>query len=143
MSHGGGGAPIMGGAGGRVLQCRRGRERVRRTPLVSHDARRTGLPRSVAALMAARWCGRRGKRGQGVQGSTLHGGGKWGRRSGARAQRGIAQVADIGPRPVGAGGGVAVRQGRATGHEQCGREWLTGRTGRRWGLVAVMGCGRE
>jgi hypothetical protein len=35
----------MGGIGGGVLHCWRGRERVRRTPLASHDARRTGLPR--------------------------------------------------------------------------------------------------
>jgi hypothetical protein len=45
MSHGGGDAPVTGGAGGRVLQCQMRRERVRRTPLASHDARRTGLPR--------------------------------------------------------------------------------------------------
>jgi hypothetical protein len=37
MSHSGGGAPVMGGTGGGVLQCRRRRDRVRRTPLVSHD----------------------------------------------------------------------------------------------------------
>jgi hypothetical protein len=45
MSYGGGGTPITGGTGGGILQCRRRRERVRRTPLVSHDARRIGLPR--------------------------------------------------------------------------------------------------
>jgi hypothetical protein len=42
MSHSGKGAPVT---GGKVLQCRRRRERVRRTPLVSHNARRTSLPR--------------------------------------------------------------------------------------------------
>jgi hypothetical protein len=41
MSYSGEGTPVMGG----VLQCRRGKERVRRTPLASHDARRTGLSR--------------------------------------------------------------------------------------------------
>jgi hypothetical protein len=45
MSHGRGGAPITGGISGGVLQCLRRRERVRCTPLVSHDAERTGLPR--------------------------------------------------------------------------------------------------
>jgi hypothetical protein len=41
MSHGGRGAPVTGNAGGGVLQHRRRREKVRRTPLVSHDAWRT------------------------------------------------------------------------------------------------------
>jgi hypothetical protein len=45
MSNGGGGAPVTGGVGGGVLQCRRRRERVRRTPIESHDAQRTGSPR--------------------------------------------------------------------------------------------------
>jgi hypothetical protein len=45
MSHGGGGAPVTGGTGGGILQHRKGKERVRRTPLASHDARRTGLSR--------------------------------------------------------------------------------------------------
>jgi hypothetical protein len=45
LSHSGGGALIKGGTGGGVLQCWRRRERVRRTPFVSHDARRTGLLR--------------------------------------------------------------------------------------------------
>jgi hypothetical protein len=117
MSHGGGGASVMGVTGGGVLQCQRRRDRVMRTPLASHDAQRAGLPRrqrldagvaqtsggekvrrpgdgadrlsgelgaaargadgeekrrergarSVARrlFMAARWCGRRGKRGRG------------------------------------------------------------------------------
>jgi hypothetical protein len=43
MSHSGGGAPVMGGTGGGVLQCRRRRDRVRRTPLMSHD---TGVARA-------------------------------------------------------------------------------------------------
>jgi hypothetical protein len=45
MSNGGGGAPMTGGIGGGVLQCRRRRERVRRTPITSHDAQWTGSPR--------------------------------------------------------------------------------------------------
>jgi hypothetical protein len=45
MSNIGGGALVMGGIGGVVLQCRRRRERVRHTPIESHDARRTGSPR--------------------------------------------------------------------------------------------------
>jgi hypothetical protein len=43
MSHGGGDDPVKGGAGGGVLQHQRRGEKVRRTPLVSHDARRTQL----------------------------------------------------------------------------------------------------
>jgi hypothetical protein len=42
MSNDGGGAPVMGGVGGVVLQCWRRRERVRCTPIETHDARRTG-----------------------------------------------------------------------------------------------------
>jgi hypothetical protein len=45
MSNIGKGAPVMGGVGGVVLQCQRRRESVRRTPIESHDARRTGSPR--------------------------------------------------------------------------------------------------
>jgi hypothetical protein len=45
MFNGGGAAPVMGGISGAVLQCWKRRERVRRTPIVSHDARRTGSPR--------------------------------------------------------------------------------------------------
>jgi hypothetical protein len=45
MSHGDGGAPVTGGAGGGVMQHQRGKERVRHTPLTSHDAQRIGLPR--------------------------------------------------------------------------------------------------
>jgi hypothetical protein len=45
MSHGGRGDPVTGGTGDRVLQCQRGRERVRCKPLVSHDAGRAGIPR--------------------------------------------------------------------------------------------------
>jgi hypothetical protein len=37
MSHGGGGAPVTGVTVGRVLQHQRGKERVRRTPLASHN----------------------------------------------------------------------------------------------------------
>jgi hypothetical protein len=42
MFNVGGGAPMMGGV---VLQCWRRRERVRRTPIESHNAQRTGSPR--------------------------------------------------------------------------------------------------
>jgi hypothetical protein len=45
MSNSGGGAPVMGGIVGRVLQCRRRRERMRCTPIASHDAQRTDSPR--------------------------------------------------------------------------------------------------
>jgi hypothetical protein len=44
MSNGGGGATVMGGVSGRVLQCRRRKERVRHTPIESHDTRRAGSP---------------------------------------------------------------------------------------------------
>jgi hypothetical protein len=45
-----------------------------------------------------------------------------GKKEGARARRGMARVAGIVPRPVGAGDGVAVQQWRAAGHErrECG-----------------------
>jgi hypothetical protein len=42
MSHGGEGAPVTGGADGRVLQCQRGKERVTLTPHLSHNTWRTG-----------------------------------------------------------------------------------------------------
>jgi hypothetical protein len=47
MSNGGGGAPVMGGVGGVVLQCQMRRERVRHTPIGSHDAWRTDSPRML------------------------------------------------------------------------------------------------
>jgi hypothetical protein len=47
----------------------------------------------------------------------------------------MARAAGIGPRPMGAGGAVAVQLGRAAGHERRGRERLTGGTGRRQGPV--------
>jgi hypothetical protein len=77
MSHGASGASLMGGTGGRVLQCQRGRERVRRTPLVSHDARRTGLPRrrrlDAGGGLVFRWRG-----GEAIGGR--HGEAWWGAR---------------------------------------------------------------
>jgi hypothetical protein len=44
-----------------------------------------------------------------------------GKKEGAQARWGTAQVAGIGPRPAGAGGGVATRQWRAVGCERRGR----------------------
>jgi hypothetical protein len=45
MSNSGGGAPVMGGISGMVLQCWGRREMVRRMPIESHDAWRTDSPR--------------------------------------------------------------------------------------------------
>jgi hypothetical protein len=77
MSHGASGASLMGGTGGGVLQCQRGRERVRRTPFVSHDARRTGLPRrrrlDAGGGLVFRWRG-----GEAIEGR--HGEAWWGAR---------------------------------------------------------------
>jgi hypothetical protein len=42
MSHGGKGTLVMGSVGGGVLQCWRRKERVRCTPIESHDVRRAG-----------------------------------------------------------------------------------------------------
>jgi hypothetical protein len=56
MSHGGRGAPVTGGAGGGVLQHRRRGEKVRCTPLVSHDARRTQITKGAEGRRR-RWLG--------------------------------------------------------------------------------------
>jgi hypothetical protein len=56
MSHGGGGAPVTGDDGGRVLQHQRRGEKVRRMPIASHDAWRTRLTEGVEGRRR-RWFG--------------------------------------------------------------------------------------
>jgi hypothetical protein len=62
--------------------------------------------------------------------------GQSGETEGAQARRDMARAASIGPRPAGAGGGVAALQRRAAG-----RARLTCGTGRRRGSTAATGCG--
>jgi hypothetical protein len=74
-------------------------------------------------------------RGSGVPRSAPRGGRGRGSERGARAWRGIARVAGIGPRSVGAGGVAVARQRRVAGRARRWREWRTGGTGRQRGLV--------
>jgi hypothetical protein len=65
-----------------------------------------------------------------------------GKKEGPRARRGMARAAGIGPRPAGAGGGIAVRQWRVVVREQgdaSGRRVGPGDSGARWGAA---GSGR-
>jgi hypothetical protein len=56
MSNSGRGTPVTGGTGGGVLQHQRRGEKVRRTPLASHNARRTRLTEGAEGRRR-RWLG--------------------------------------------------------------------------------------
>jgi hypothetical protein len=103
MGHG---ADRLGGGAGR-------RRRVERTEKKKQgEGGGARSPASGFFFMATRW------RGVPRFGAAWRR--KWGSKRGPWAQWGSTWVAGIGPRPVGAGGAGATRQGRAAGHDDTG-----------------------